>query len=52
MSAGGEVGSLGLEISHELVETLPAGDVQPTPAMVGIVLDDLMLWAAAYSRMI
>jgi hypothetical protein len=32
---------LGLDISHELVETLPAGDVQPTTAMVGIVLDDL-----------
>src|ERR1039458_7250701 len=37
----GEVGSLGLYISHELVETLPAGDVQPTTAMVGIFLDDL-----------
>src|SRR5690242_6130815 len=38
---GSEVGSLGLYISHELIETLPAGDVQPTTAMVGIVLDDL-----------
>jgi len=36
-----EVGSLGLDISHELVETLPAGDVQPTTAMVGIFVNDL-----------
>jgi hypothetical protein len=33
--------SLGLDISHKLVEALPAGDVQPTTAMVGIFLDDL-----------
>ena len=34
-----EVGSLGLDTGHELVETIPAGDVQPATAMVGIFLD-------------
>lgn len=29
----GEVGSLGLDIGHELVETLSAGDVQPAAAI-------------------
>ncbi len=30
-----------LNVSHELVEVLPARHVHPTTAMVGIVLDDL-----------
>ena len=38
---GSEVGSFGLDISHELIEPLATGDIQPTTAMVGVLLDDL-----------
>jgi len=38
---GGEVGSFGLNIGHQLVETVPAGNVQATALMVGVLLDNL-----------